>query len=198
MVQTLADPQYQETVSNLSPAEQQHMDEQMAGLDTPEAGVAYMRGVVSFKQQHPGVSLTEVDGSFQRPPRSDHPAEQQGGDSSRAATAVTTARRQHELARTRRGTDVSNTSDLHHNNFPRKICLRDCLWLQVCVASGLVGRALRSFRCADLGATKEMGACGRTGGRTGASDSDATAEPTPTQRCGDPCAAHAERNCTEG
>ena len=81
MVQTLADPQYQETVSNLSPAEQQHMDEQMAGLDTPEAGVAYMRGIVSFKQQHPGVSLTEVDGSFQRPPRSDHPAEQQGGDS---------------------------------------------------------------------------------------------------------------------
>ena len=26
--------------------------------------VTYMRGVVSFKQQHPGVSLTEVDGSF--------------------------------------------------------------------------------------------------------------------------------------
>ena len=81
MVQTLADPQYQETVRNLSPEEQQHMEEQMGGMGSPEEAVTYMRGVVSFKQQHPGVSLTDVDGSFQRPPRSDHPAEQQGGDS---------------------------------------------------------------------------------------------------------------------
>ena len=87
MMETLADPQYQETVHNLSPAEQQHMDEQMGGMGSAEATVTYMRGLVSFKQQHPGVSLTEVDANFQRPPRSDHPAEQQGGDSGYYAAA---------------------------------------------------------------------------------------------------------------
>ena len=87
MVQTLADPQYQETVRNLSPEEQQHMEEQMGGMGSPEEAVTYMRGVVTFKQQHPDVSLTTVDANFQRPPRSDHPAEQQGGDSSYYAAA---------------------------------------------------------------------------------------------------------------
>ena len=38
MMETLADPQYQETVHNLSPAEQQHMDEQMGGMGSTEAG----------------------------------------------------------------------------------------------------------------------------------------------------------------
>ena len=82
MVQTLADPQYQQTVGNLSPEEQQHMEEQMGGMGSPEQAVTYMRGVVTFKQQHPDASLTSVDGSFQPLPRSEHPAEQQGGDSS--------------------------------------------------------------------------------------------------------------------